>query len=144
MPGRRSTPFTWFRWCWRASPRTGSGSSPLVIASDHDTPTRSEISGHEPNGYLWEGVAHVHVITEAPAPEGRFSYDPEGGMFCAHGRDRSALDELGIRMAAIATDAERSRCHLTGRMRRQRRVSRRSGDGDRIARSALEYATDDG
>lgn len=65
--------------------------------------------GHEPNGYFWEGVAQVLVSTEAPALEGRFSYDPEGGMFCAYGRDRSALEELATRMAAIATDADRMR-----------------------------------
>ncbi|MEV4320630.1 Imm51 family immunity protein [Microbispora rosea] len=65
--------------------------------------------GHEPNEYPWEGVAHVLIITEAPALEGRFSYDPGGGMFCAYGRDRSALKGLGIRMAAIATDADRKR-----------------------------------
>ncbi|WP_157545978.1 Imm51 family immunity protein [Microtetraspora fusca] len=67
----------------------------MLIASDHGTPTRSEVSGYEPNGYLWEGVAHVLVITEATALEGRFSYALKGGMFCAHGRDRSAP---GIRM----------------------------------------------
>jgi len=65
--------------------------------------------GHEPNGYFWEGVAQLLVSTEAPALEGRFSYDPEGGMFCAHGRDRSALEELAIRMAAVATDADHVR-----------------------------------
>ncbi|MEV6984565.1 immunity 51 family protein [Sphaerisporangium sp. NPDC051017] len=65
--------------------------------------------GHEPNGYFWEGVAQVLVSTEAPALEGRFSYDPEGGMFCAYGTDRGALEELGTRMAAIATDADRMR-----------------------------------
>ncbi len=65
--------------------------------------------GHEPNGYFWEGVAQVLVSTEAPALEGRFSYDPEGYMFCAHGSDRTALEELATRMAAVATDADRMR-----------------------------------
>jgi len=65
--------------------------------------------GHEPNGYFWEGVAQVLVSTEAPALEGRFSYDPEGDMFCAHGSDRTALEELATRMAAVATDADRMR-----------------------------------
>ncbi|GLX04596.1 Imm51 family immunity protein [Microbispora sp. NBRC 16548] len=65
--------------------------------------------GHTPNGYFWEGVAQLLVSTEAPALEGRFSYDPEGGMFCAYGRDRGALEELGTLMAAIATDADRMR-----------------------------------
>ncbi|WP_240809321.1 Imm51 family immunity protein [Microbispora catharanthi] len=39
----------------------------------------------------------------------RFSYDPEGGMFCAYGRDLGTLEELGTLMAAIATDADRMR-----------------------------------
>jgi hypothetical protein len=65
--------------------------------------------GHEPNGYFWEGVAQVLVSTEAQTLEGRFAYDPEGGMFCAHGTDRSALEELGARMHVVATDGERMR-----------------------------------
>ncbi|MEU8177163.1 Imm51 family immunity protein [Microbispora hainanensis] len=69
--------------------------------------------GHTPNGYFWEGVAQLLVSTEAPALEGRFSYDPEGGMFCAYGTDRSALEELGTRMAAVAADADRMRRLVT-------------------------------
>ncbi|WP_182898934.1 Imm51 family immunity protein [Microbispora sp. H10830] len=65
--------------------------------------------GHTPNGYFWEGVAQLLVSTEAPALDGRFSYDPEGGMFCAYGRDRGALEELGTLMAAVATDVDRMR-----------------------------------
>ncbi|MBE3008573.1 hypothetical protein IL992_05140 [Microbispora sp. NEAU-D428] len=65
--------------------------------------------GHTPNGYFWEGVAQLLVSTEAPALEGRFSYDPEGDMFCAYGKDRGALEELGARMAAVAADADRMR-----------------------------------
>ncbi|MBB5779323.1 Imm51 family immunity protein [Nonomuraea jabiensis] len=65
--------------------------------------------GHEPNGYFWEGVAQVLVGTEAPALEGRFSYGPEGDMFCAYGKDHGGLEELGILMATIATDDDRVR-----------------------------------
>ncbi|MFB6396103.1 Imm51 family immunity protein [Polymorphospora lycopeni] len=65
--------------------------------------------GHEPNGYFWEGVAQLLVSTEAPTLEGRFSYDPEGGMFCAYGTDREALEDLANRMAAVASDAGRIR-----------------------------------
>ncbi|WBB79866.1 immunity 51 family protein [Micromonospora sp. WMMD882] len=65
--------------------------------------------GHEPHGYFWEGVAQVLVSTEAPGLAGRFSYDPEAGMFCAYGTDREALEELGALMTAVATDAERLR-----------------------------------
>lgn len=65
--------------------------------------------GHEPNGYFWEGVARRLVSTEAPALEGRFDYDSEAGMFCANGTDSGALEELGIRMSAVATDGNRAR-----------------------------------
>jgi hypothetical protein len=64
---------------------------------------------HTPNGYFWEGVAQLLVSTEASGLEGRFSYSPEGDMFCAYGGDRGALEELGTRMAAIAADADRIR-----------------------------------
>ena len=63
--------------------------------------------GHEPNGYFWEGVAHFLVSTAAPALESRFAYDSEGGMFCAHGTDRQALEDLAALMAAVATDPDR-------------------------------------
>lgn len=65
--------------------------------------------GHEPHGYFWAGVAKVLVDTEASTLQGRFAYDPEAGMFCAYGTDREALAELGVRMSAVATDAERLR-----------------------------------
>lgn len=69
--------------------------------------------GHEPNGYFWEGVAQVLVSTEARTLEGRFSYDPEGGMFCAYGTDREALEELAARMKVVATDSELMRRLVT-------------------------------
>ncbi|WP_131740803.1 Imm51 family immunity protein [Actinomadura roseirufa] len=65
--------------------------------------------GHEPNGYFWEGVARFLVSTEAGALEGRFSYDPEGSMFCAYGADRDALQELGGLLSAVAADGDRMR-----------------------------------
>lgn len=65
--------------------------------------------GHEPNGYFWEGVAQLLVAEHAPALDGRFGYDPEGGMFCAYGEDREALERLGALMAEVAGDAGRMR-----------------------------------
>ncbi|MEU1616190.1 Imm51 family immunity protein [Streptomyces sp. NPDC005722] len=65
--------------------------------------------GHEPNGYFWEGIAQLLVSTEAPTLEGRFSFDPEGDTFCAYGADREALEELAVRMTAVAADAGRVR-----------------------------------
>ncbi|MEV6930820.1 Imm51 family immunity protein [Dactylosporangium sp. NPDC051485] len=65
--------------------------------------------GHEANGYFWEGVAQLLVATEAPDLEGRFNYDPEGGMFVAYGADRPALERLGALMSQVANDADRVR-----------------------------------
>ena len=65
--------------------------------------------GHEPNGYFWEGVAQFLIKTEAPSLEARLSFDPEGGMFCAYARERTALEELGNLMNAVATDGNRMR-----------------------------------
>lgn len=65
--------------------------------------------GHEPNGYFWEGVAQFLVSTEAPALNGRFAYDPEGGMFCAHGEDRTALQELAALITPVTTNGDRMR-----------------------------------
>ncbi|GGV10747.1 hypothetical protein GCM10010182_33580 [Actinomadura cremea] len=68
---------------------------------------------HEPNGYFWEGVARYLVSTEAGNLEGRFSYDPEGGMFCAYSDDRTALQELAALMSAVANDDDRMRSLIT-------------------------------
>ncbi|MFK7989844.1 MAG: Imm51 family immunity protein [Sandaracinaceae bacterium] len=63
-----------------------------------------EEAGHEPNGYFWEGVAMLLVASRAPALDGRFEYDSEGGTFVAHGPDKSALEELRALMATVAND----------------------------------------
>lgn len=83
----------------------------LLIAGNTPVDEVIEELGHEPNGYFWEGVAQLLVRAEAPHLQGRFGYDPEGGMFCAYGTDRAALAELATHMASVATDAVRAR-HL--------------------------------
>jgi hypothetical protein len=65
--------------------------------------------GHTPNGYFWEGVATLLVRTKAPELAGRFSYDPEGGMFVAYGKDKHALEALSALMTDVATDSDRMR-----------------------------------
>ena len=81
----------------------------LLNAGTTDVDTVVEELGHEPNGYFWAAVARLLVSTEAPALEGRFSYDPEAGMFCAYGTDRGALEELGKLVAVVASDAGQAR-----------------------------------
>ncbi|MGX6603419.1 Imm51 family immunity protein [Micromonosporaceae bacterium Da 78-11] len=79
------------------------------------TPVDGDVEelGHEPNGYFWEGVARWLVRTEAPALDGRFSYDPEAGAFCAYGTDREALADLAGRLNAVTSDGDRLRQLIT-------------------------------
>lgn len=89
---------------------TSTGAYSLCLdAGTTDVDEVIEELGHEPNGYFWEGVAQLLVDAEAPHLRGRFDYDPEGGMFVAHGSDRPALDELAVLLTVVATDAERLR-----------------------------------
>jgi len=89
---------------------TSPGNYSLVLsAGTTGVDEAIEELGHEPNGYFWEGIARLLVETEAPAVAGRFDYDPEGDMFVAYGADRSALDELGALMTAVATEPDRLR-----------------------------------
>ncbi|WP_432990370.1 Imm51 family immunity protein [Dactylosporangium sp. CA-233914] len=60
--------------------------------------------GHTPNGYFWEGIVELLVVSEAPALKGRFESDPEGGAFCAYSDDRAALDDLAALLSSVATD----------------------------------------
>lgn len=65
--------------------------------------------GHEPNGVFWDGVAEWLIETELEDLAGRFEFDSEGGMFCAYGHDREALERLGLAMAPIVADGNRVR-----------------------------------
>lgn len=62
--------------------------------------------GYVPHGYFWDAIARM--LTDVSL-ESRFGLDPESGMFCAYGTDLAALEELGSRMSAVATDASRIR-----------------------------------
>jgi hypothetical protein len=81
----------------------------LLNAGTTDVDRIIEDLGHEPSGYFWAGVARLLVSTEAPALEGRFSYDPEAGMFCAYGTDRGALASLSKLLTTVTSDAEQAR-----------------------------------
>ncbi|GAB3829022.1 Imm51 family immunity protein [Dactylosporangium cerinum] len=65
--------------------------------------------GHEANGYFWEGIVELLVTTEAPTLDGRFESDPEGGAFYAYSGDCAALEDLAIRLRAVAGDEQRLR-----------------------------------
>ena len=81
----------------------------LLVAGATPVDETIEELGHEPNGYFWEGVAQFVIETTAPDLTGRLDFDSEGGTFCAYGADRSALEELGTRLAALANEAQRLR-----------------------------------
>ena len=65
--------------------------------------------GHEPNGVFWEGIVELLIMTEAPALDRRCSFDSEAGAFLAYSSDRAALDDLAIRLRAVAVDDDRVR-----------------------------------
>ena len=58
-------------------------------------------SGHEPNGYFWEGVAHY----VAPGLLSEVELDCEAGMFCARG-DRAVLGQLREELAGYLDSPE--------------------------------------
>ncbi len=63
-----------------------------------------EAAGRQNGGYGWEAVARSAVRSRAPRLEGRFRYDPEAGMFVAHGEDAAALRELGALLSGAFHD----------------------------------------
>jgi hypothetical protein len=65
--------------------------------------------GHEPNGVFWEGIVELLVMTEAPALGGTFSTDSEADAFLAYSSDRSVLEDLAVRLRAVAADGTRVR-----------------------------------
>lgn len=58
-------------------------------------------SGHEPNGYFWEGL----VQYLAPALVEELELDPEAGMFAAYG-SRATLERLQALIAPYLDDGK--------------------------------------
>jgi hypothetical protein len=65
--------------------------------------------GHEPSGVVWEGIAELLITSEAPRLARRFRFDSEAGAFLAYSGDRAALDDLAIRLRAVAVNGDRVR-----------------------------------
>lgn len=59
-------------------------------------------SGHEPNGYFWEGM----VQYLAPDLANQVELDSEAGMFCAYG-DRKVLEQVQTLIDPYLDDGER-------------------------------------
>jgi hypothetical protein len=81
----------------------------LSITFDCDTPCDSaiEASGHEPNGYFWEGIAQVLISTEAPDLAGKVNLDCEGSMFCAVSDSSEPLESLSALLTPVVNDPDR-------------------------------------
>ncbi|MFJ1758161.1 immunity 51 family protein [Kitasatospora sp. NPDC088134] len=82
------------------------GSYCLMLTDDRMTEVDEvfEAAGQPNGGYGWEAVARSAVQNRAPHLEGRFSYDPEAGMFVAYGDDPAALRELGALLSGAFAD----------------------------------------
>lgn len=50
--------------------------------------------GFEGGGYGWHGVVDSLIRIKAPELSGKVGFDPEAGMFVAHGPDLDALKEV--------------------------------------------------
>lgn len=81
------------------------GFSLLLNAGTTSVDKEAEALGYYPNGYFWERVAMFLTKTKARHLEGRFEYDCEAGMFCAHGSDEPALRDLEKLLNSVATNA---------------------------------------
>ncbi|WHU47722.1 Imm51 family immunity protein [Gordonia sp. L191] len=60
-------------------------------------------SGHEPNGYFWEGFAQFAW----PELSGRVSLDSEAGAFVAYGDDKEALRSFQAIWEATVVDPQK-------------------------------------
>ena len=80
-----------------------AGSSSLTFECG-DLPADAAVfaSGHEPNGYFWEGVAQYVAGSLLSGVE----LDPEAGMFCAQG-DRAVLEWLREELEGYLDDPEK-------------------------------------
>lgn len=58
----------------------------------------------EGGGYGWHGVADALVRLKAPKLKNKISFDPEGSMFVAFGKDRAALVELAALLREAMAD----------------------------------------
>ncbi|WP_205327150.1 Imm51 family immunity protein [Glycomyces sp. YM15] len=56
--------------------------------------------GLEGSGYDWQSAVRAALIEQGPLLE-RFSFDSEGGMFCAYGTDREALGAVAMTLESF-------------------------------------------
>ena len=79
----------------------------LLLTDSHmvDVSGPFEAAGYEGHGYDWNGVAQ-QAAREAGV-HGRFSTDPEAGMFAAYGMDLEALQTVAAALQAAHADPVR-------------------------------------
>ena len=91
--------------------------------------------GHEPNGVFWEESRELLIMTEAPALDGRFSFDSEGDAFLAYSSDRPALDDLAKRLTPSLPTAIMAASEIRQQPRLRVRRLMRAGDHDGVLNS---------
>jgi hypothetical protein len=73
-------------------------------------PAESVRTSHEPNGYFWEGIVELLLMTEAKTPWRVGSrLIQKAALSSPTGQDREALDDLAGRLRGVATDGSRLR-----------------------------------
>ena len=84
---------------------SGSDGSHSCTFDCGDLPADAEIvaSGHEPNGYFWEGMLQYL----APELADDLEFDSYGGMFAAYG-DRSAVERAQQTLQPYLEDGQRT------------------------------------
>ena len=64
-----------------------------------------EAAGYEPNGYMWNGLAH-HLVDTRGIDATDVGFDPEAGMFVAYGKNEASLRALGEALRDLFHDRD--------------------------------------
>jgi len=81
-----------------------NGTFSLLLSEFEPTDELFEEVGSLGPGYAWETVALYVVENIATELADRLDFDSEHSMFCAFGKDREALQALGVRLARLFRD----------------------------------------
>lgn len=84
----------------------------LLLTDFHPCEAIFSQEGHLGGGYDWQSVIQHVLRTEKPALLEAIGFDSEGSMFCAYGKNESALKEVGQIMEKLISDQELLRQHI--------------------------------
>lgn len=82
---------------------TGDGSRIVVDLDDVPVDDAIRATGHEPNGYFWQGVAEFLCADISPHLE----FDPEGSLFAVSGQ-LALLEQLARTLEPVFNDTARA------------------------------------